>query len=286
MKQNIIWLNLLLMLLITNCVNYTPKLVEDDNVYLYQGKEQIIVSFFKDRDINKKILNTTSRIINFIRKQTPKNFLEKDFYIEGLTGESFTDFFIIGDSLFLSFPYYKNKTLIYAYLSSLYERFMVKYQLYPFIPLIDIERIFEGEKINKKENISLISVTAQYAIDKIFFVSILEFLERPERYFYPSKTKTELFRIVIFPELLGFWNSLEFRFGKDLILKLAQKNYTPEDFYIGFGEKISDLESYYVKSLKKIEKKSLILKNTNIYNQLTNVLQLYMSGTKRSLMAE
>lgn len=278
--------SLLFLLLCGSCMDFSPKMQKDGTSYLYKGQEQIIISYTQNTKMSPELLSTTAKMIQMIIKNTPKFLATNEFYIEGLSGDEFSDFFMIGDSIFLSLPYFKNRTLIYGYISRLYEQFMLKQQAYPFIPLADIQKLFSSQFISAQENNNLINFTAQYAIDKIFFVSILEFLERPIRYFYPSKTKDELYRVLIYPELLGFWKSLERRFGKKMILEIAQKNYTPEDFYIRFGEKVSDLEAFYVNNIKNSKEKSKFLRNTNTYNQLTNFLYLYMSGTKRALMAE
>ncbi|MGL4562866.1 MAG: hypothetical protein ACRCVW_03320 [Brevinema sp.] len=264
----------------SSCAVFPPTLEKSDDVYLYQGKERVIVSFTTDP--SKETLLTTAKAIQFLLSHLPEELSQAQFLVEGLTGEFFVDFFMIADHMLLTTSLYHNKMFIYAYISSLYQEFMIKQKKYSFIPIQDLELLI-GQQHSAKYDDVLFKFAVQYAVDDIYFVSVLELLERSNRYFFPKNTSSELFKILIFPEILTFWNYMEFRFGKQMLLEFSKNQYTPEDFHVVFGEKVSDIENSYVKILSNnIQKTSL----TNIQDKLTNILGLYMSGTKKSLMSE
>lgn len=273
-----------LLILISSACTSSSDLVKEGDVYLFQGKEQIILSFLQEK-VDDSILQRTGKMVSFLRTSLPKELSSEDILIEGLTGNAFYDFHLIADNLFFIKPFYKNKTLLYGYFGSLYENFMVQEKQNPFIPLKDFQEIVDKGSINKKQNDELIQATVNYAVDSVYFISLLELLERSQRYFYPQKTREELYQILIYPEIVSFWNYLNFRFGKTMILKIAQEEYTPESFHIAFGEEVGTLESSYVKTIQE-ESSMQILNNQEIYSKFTNILQLYMSGTKKSLMTE
>ncbi|MGL4388677.1 MAG: hypothetical protein ACRCTJ_04720 [Brevinema sp.] len=272
-------LSITMFLFLGSCAYFAPSLEKSDDVYLYAGKEQIVVSFTKEP--SKEVLQTTAKAISFLLSRLPNELAQENFAIEGLSGEFFVDFFTIADHLFLTTSLYQNKAIIYAYISSLYYEFTIKNKQYSFIPIKDFEHLI-GKKSERDYKL-LFKYSVQYSIDEIFFVSILEFFERSSRYFFPKNTSSELFKSLIFPEILTLWQYMEFRFGRTLLLEYAQKEYSPEQFHISFAEKVSDIENTYVKQLEKnIQQTSL----TNIQENLNQKLKLYMAGTKKSLMSE
>ena len=276
---------LLVCFISSSCSSFNNKLVKEGDVYLFQGKEDIIVSFIGG-DPKDKTLEDTAKIIAFLKQKQTKNLSDESVFIEGLTDNIFYNFHIIGESLFFIKPFYENKTLIYGYLASLYAEFSLKNKNNSFIPLQEFQNFVKEHKIPNKDDELLMKVAVDFAVNEIFFVSILELLERPQRYFYPQKTKEELYQTLIYPEILGFWNYLQFRFGTVMLLEVAQQKYTPESWHVLFGEEISDLEGAYVKSIKGSRDKMAVLSDEETYKNFTNSLQLYMSGTKKSLMAE
>ena len=276
---------LLVCFISSSCSSFNNKLVKEGDVYLFQGKEDIIVSFIGG-DPKDKTLEDTAKIIAFLKQKQTKNLSGESVFIEGLTDNIFYNFHIIGESLFFIKPFYENKTLIYGYLASLYAEFSLKNKNNSFIPLQEFQNFVKEHKIPNKDDELLMKVAVDFAVNEIFFVSILELLERPQRYFYPQKTKEELYQTLIYPEILGFWNYLQFRFGTVMLLEVAQQKYTPESWHVLFGEEISDLEGAYVKSIKGSRDKMAVLSDEETYKNFTNSLQLYMSGTKKSLMTE
>ena len=276
---------LLVCFISSSCSSFNNKLVKEGDVYLFQGKEDVIVSFIGE-DPKDKTLNDTAKIIAFLKQKQSKNLSDESVFIEGLTDNTFYNFHIIGENLFFIKPFYENKTLIYGYLASLYAEFSLKNKNNAFIPLQEFQNFIKVNKIANKDNELLMNVAVDFAIKDVFFVSILELLERPQRYFYPQKTKEELYQTLIYPEILGFWNYLQFRFGTAMLLEVAQQKYTPEAWHVLFGEEISELEGAYVKSIKDSRDKMSVLSDEEIYKNFTNSLQLYMSGTKKSLMTE
>ena len=275
----------LIMLLVSSCSS-SSQLVKDGDVYLFQGKEQIILSFLSEK-VSGDTLEMTGSMVAYLIEVLPPELAEEEVFIEGLGDSDFYNFHLIADYLFFSKSFYKNKTLIYGYIASLYELFMIEQKKSAFIPLMEMQKIVAGQKISKSENEELLKSTVKYALDRIYFISTLEFLERPNKYFFPQKTKDELYQILVYPEILGYWKYLEFRFGKLMLLDIAKKEYSPEDFHVSFGEEVGELESAYVKTIEKDESVSPIIKeNPKLYTQLTNTLELYMSGTKKSLMTE
>ncbi|MGL4393897.1 MAG: hypothetical protein ACRCS8_01545 [Brevinema sp.] len=272
-------LSILMLLSLGSCAYFAPSLEKSDDVYLYEGREKVIVSFAQEP--SKDTLNQTAKAISFLSSRLPNTLSEESFVVEGLSGEFFPDFFRIADYMFLSTSLYKNKTLIYAHISSLYYEFMTKNKEYAFIPIKDFQNLVGMQSPRNYE--LLYKHAVQYAVDDIFFVSILEFMERPDRYFFARNTSGELFKTLIYPEILTFWQYMEFRFGTKMLLDFAQKPYTPEDFHITFGEKIADIENTYVKQLaNNIQNTSL----TNIQSELSQYTKLYMAGTKKNLMSE
>lgn len=276
---------LLVCFISSSCSSFNTKLVKEGDVYLFQGKEDIIVSFIGG-DLEANTLNDTAKIIDFLKQKQSKNLSDESIFIEGLTDNTFYNFHMIGESLFFIKPFYENRTLIYGYLASLYAEFSLKNKDNAFIPLQEFQNFIKENKIPNKDDELLMKVAVDFAINEVFFVSILELLERPQRYFYPQKTKEELYQTLIYPEILGFWNYLQFRFGTAMLLEIAQQKYTPELWHVLFGEEINELEGAYVKSIKSSRDKMEVLSDEVIYKNFTNSLQLYMSGTKKSLMTE
>ncbi len=260
------------------------SLIKDGDVYLYQGKTQIIIGFTTPTQ-SDEILDTTAEMITFLQKKSPKT--EESFLIEGLTDDTFFNFYAIADSLFFGNDLYQNKTLIYGYVSSLYVEFSQKHlNKNSFIALGEFDNFIKDHSLSQKETEILLQSAVAFAIDDIFYISTLELLERPQRYFYPQKTKEELFRVSIYPELVSYWNYLQFRFGQNLLLKTAQKPYDAQEWQAIFGEDIGTVEASFVSSVKGSHQKSAILSTESNYTTFTNSLKLYLSGTKKSLMVE
>ncbi|MDK2817973.1 MAG: hypothetical protein KFW21_00815 [Spirochaetota bacterium] len=276
---------LLVCFISSSCNSFNSNLVKDGDVYLFQGKEQVIVSFV-GIDPTIETLDNTAKIIAFLKQKQTKELSSESVLIEGLTDNIFYNFHVIGEALFFVKPYYQNKTLIYGYIASLYADFSFKNNKNFFIPLQEFQKFIKENKIPNKDDELLMKVVVDFAINEVFFVSVLELLERPQRYFYSQKTQEELYQTLIYPEILGFWNYLVFRFGRTMLLKIAQEKYTPESWHVLFGEETSELEAAYVKNIKDSKKKLKVLSNEEVYKDLTNSLQLYMTGTKKSLMTE
>ncbi len=276
---------LLVCFISSSCNSFNNNLVKDGDVYLFQGKEQVIVSFV-GIDPTIETLDNTAKIIAFLKQKQTKELSSESVLIEGLTDNIFYNFHVIGEALFFVKPYYQNKTLIYGYIASLYADFSFKNNKNSFIPLQEFQKFIKENKISNKDDELLMKVVVDFAINEVFFVSVLELLERPQRYFYSQKTQEELYQTLIYPEILGFWNYLVFRFGQTMLLQIAQEKYTPESWHVLFGEETSELEAAYVKNIKDSKKKLKVLSNEEVYKDLTNSLQLYMTGTKKSLMTE
>ena len=276
---------LLVCFISSSCNSFNNNLVKDGDVYLFQGKEQVIVSFV-GIDPTIETLDNTAKIIAFLKQKQTKELSSESVLIEGLTDNIFYNFHVIGEALFFVTPYYQNKTLIYGYIASLYADFSFKNNKNSFIPLQEFQKFIKENKISNKDDELLMKVVVDFAINEVFFVSVLELLERPQRYFYSQKTQEELYQTLIYPEILGFWNYLVFRFGQTMLLQIAQEKYTPESWHVLFGEETSELEAAYVKNIKDSKKKLKVLSNEEVYKDLTNSLQLYMTGTKKSLMTE
>ncbi|MGL4677446.1 MAG: hypothetical protein ACRCWI_07240 [Brevinema sp.] len=271
---------ILILLFLNGCIS-NNTLVKDGEVYLFKGKEQIILSFAVSEP-SPILLDDTATTTAFLSRKFPKN--QDSILIEGLTEDRFYNFFLIADNLFSD--YYKNRMLLYGYIASLHEEFVGKNNTQPFIPISEFQNFMQNKEASLKERDHLLKSTVEYAIDHVFFVSILELLERPQRYFYPQNTREELFQILIYPEILTFWNYMQFRFGNRLLFDMLKQDYNAESWKIAFGEEPNNLESAYVNTLKESYKNSLILSITSNYQDFTNSLQLYMSGTKKSLIKE
>ncbi|MGL5955483.1 MAG: hypothetical protein ACRC0X_02600 [Brevinema sp.] len=269
---------ILLLLFLNGCVS-NNTLVKDGEVYLFEGQEQIILSFVMSEP-SLELLDNTANAISFLSRKLPKASIPSSVFIEGLIEDRFYNFFLIADRLFSD--YYQNKTLLYGYIATLQEDFAGKNE--PFIPISEFQNFMRDKEASPKEREQLLKATVEYAVDHIFFVSILELLERPQRYFYPQNSREELFQVLIYPEILTFWNYMQFRFGTKLLLDTAQTPYSPEHWQIAFGEEPSTIESAYVHTLKGSDKKSSILSIQRNYQDFTNSLQLYLSGTKKSLL--
>lgn len=273
--------------LILGCISSDRGLVKskDSYEYAYKGK-RLIVTFSEDFE-NEQNLHQTAEMFRFLLEKVPVQE-KQDFYIEGLTDDLFYNFHLTGEELFFSQrdTIYQNKMLIYGYLAFLYSQFSYnKHQMSP-IPLESFNALFAGQDLNRKEYSALIDTAVDFAVKEIFFISILELLERQGRYFYPAKTNEELYRVLIYPEILSYWQYMESRFGRRFLFKAAQKPYSSEEFKSLFAESVSDLEAGYVKKVQANAAKNPLASRENLYKSYLQLLELYMSGTKKSLMRE
>lgn len=269
------------------CLNFCSKnhlnLIKDGDVYRLSNNKLITLSFVQSLDVSFDILDQSVKILEFlIHKELAP--VKTEIHIEGLQGELFHDFMMIADTL-CDYEKYPNKTILYAYFSSLYEKFSIKIRQYPFIPLIDFQKLFTDYKINLKNNAELVGFVVTYSVEQVYFVSLLELLERPERYFYPKKVKEELYRVLIYPEVLSFWHYMEARFGKSLLLSAAEKSYTAEYFHMKFSEEISNIEASYVKSME-VKSQRVTWMTEDLRKSLDEMLFCYMSGTKKRLFSD
>lgn len=273
--------------LILGCVSLDRGLVKsgDSHEYIYK-KSRLIVTFSEGSE-NEQNTIQTAEMLRFLLKRVPIQ-KKQDFYIEGLTDDLFYNFHLAGEALFFSQldDVYQNRMLIYGYLGFLYSQFSyIRHEMAP-IPLESFNELFAGQKFKRKEYDALIDTAVDFAVKEIFFISILELLERQGRYFYPAKTNEELYRVLIYPEVLSFWQYMESRFGRKFLFKAAQKPYSPEEFKSLFAEPVSDLEASYVKKVQAGAAKNQLTSRKNLYESYLQLLGLYMSGTKKSLMRE
>lgn len=274
-------------LLILGCVSSDRGLVKSGDAYEYIDKTNRLIVTFSEGSENEQNISRTAEMFRFLLEKVPVQ-KKQDFYIEGLTDDLFYNFHLAGEELFFSQrdDVYQNRMLIYGYLAFLYSRFSYgRHQMAP-IPLESFNELFAGQKFDRKEYNALIDMAVDFAVKEIFFISILELLERQGRYFYPAKTNEELYRVLIYPEVLSFWQYMESRFGRKFLFKAAQKPYSPEEFKNLFAEPISDLEAGYVKKVQASSAKNPLTSRKNLYESYLQLLELYMSGTKKSLMRE
>lgn len=274
-------------LVISGCVASDRGLVKSGDAYEYIDKTSRLIVTFSEGSENEQNISRTAEMLRFLLKKVPVR-KKQDFYIEGLTDDLFYNFHLAGEELFFSRrdDVYQNRMLIYGYLAFLYSQFSYgKHQMAP-IPLENFNELFAGQKFERKEYNALIDTAVDFAVKEIFFISILELLERQGRYFYPAKTNEELYRILIYPEVLSFWQYMESRFGRKFLFKAARKPYSPEEFKNLFAEPISDLEAGYVKKVQAGAAKNPLTSRKNLYESYLQLLELYMSGTKKSLMRE
>lgn len=271
--------------LISGCMSLDRGLVKSKDSYEYLYKKSRLIVTFSPGYENEQNIIQTSEMLGFLLKRIPIQ-KKQDFYIEGLTDNLFYNFHTAGEALFFSRldDAYQNRMLIYGYLGFLYSQFSYsRHQMTP-IPLESFNELFAGQKFSRKEYNAWIDTAVDFAVKEIFFISILELLERQGRYFYPAKTQEELYRVLIYPEALSFWQYMESRFGRQLLLKAAQKPYSPDEFKTLFAEQISDLEAGYVKRIQAGAAKNQLTDRKNLYESYLQLLGLYMSGTKKSLM--
>lgn len=274
-------------LVISGCVASDRGLVKSGDAYEYIDKTNRLIVTFSEGSENEQNISRTAEMLRFLLEKVPVR-KKQDFYIEGLTDDLFYNFHLAGEELFFSQrdDVYQNRMLIYGYLAFLYSQFSYgRHQMAP-IPLENFNELFAGQKFERKEYNALIDTAVDFAVKEIFFISILELLERQGRYFYPAKTNEELYRVLIYPEVLSFWQYMESRFGRKFLFKAARKPYSPEEFKNFFAEPISDLEAGYVKKVQASAAKNPLTSRKNLYESYLQLLELYMSGTKKSLMRE
>ncbi len=99
----------------------SPYLKQDGDVYLYEGREEVIVTFRAEPSIDE--LDITAEMIKTLKDNIPNT--EDSVLVEGLSGNYFYDFFRLGDALFSDV--YKNRTIVYAYIAFLVSWFVTCY---------------------------------------------------------------------------------------------------------------------------------------------------------------
>lgn len=257
---------------------------EKNGAYHYQGRDNIILSFAQGVEVTPALLKDTAALVDALLKDAPAALKTEKLAVEGLGADSFYNLFLLGDALFLGgVKPYQNKTLVYAFLASVYDKFLAGQKRHSPVPLADFAALSQGAPSQDISRLNSYIVT--YAVNEIFFVSILEMLDRPQRYFYPAKTKEELFRTLFYPELLGFWDYMAVRYGAGKLFAYALNEYSPEGFEVEFAEKISDVEGAFVEYAKK-NAEGIVFSPPEYREKLDSLLNLYMTGTKKSLMTE
>ncbi len=142
----------------------SPHLKQDGDAYLYEGREQIIVSF--RGEASAETADITAQMIKLLKDNAPKS--DETILVEGLSDDYFYNFFRLGDALFLTDDTYKNKTIIYAYIAYLYQEFAQKHNLMTFIPV----RGFQHFDKTGKSSPALLKSAVEYAVNDIFFVFV------------------------------------------------------------------------------------------------------------------
>ena len=244
--------------------------------YRSQGAD-VTVHFANKEDATSARLKNLSHMVELLVKEMPTALKTDPIDVEGLTGDDFYNIFAIGDAFFLGgVEPYQNKMAVYAFLCSVYSR-----ALGEALPVANFEEL--AKKLSTKRS-EINNYTIVYSLDNIFFVSILEMLERQNRYFYSARAKDELFRILFYPELLGFWEYGAGRFGRTLMFDFALKPYTEESARVLFGESVPDLEKAFVDSVRAQNSKTTL--SMEFRDQYDELLETAMKNTKQSLMRE
>ncbi|MGL5722346.1 MAG: hypothetical protein ACRCY4_08105 [Brevinema sp.] len=246
--------------------------------YRYQSQgADVTVSFANPEDATPDRLKDLSKMVDVLVKEMPASLKTDVIEVEGLTSDNFYNIFVIGHSYFLgAVTPYQNKMAVYAFISWVYNK-----ALGGTLPVVSFEELAQSASANRKE---INNYTIVYSLDNIFFVSVIEMFERQDRYFYSARAKDDLFRILFYPELLGFWEYGAGRFGKSMMFDFALKPYSTEDFRVMFGEDVADLEKAFVDSVRAQNSKTTL--SMDFRNQYDELLEDAMKNTKQSLMRE
>lgn len=251
---------------------------EENEAFRYRSQgADITVRFANQEDASSERLQNLSQMVDLLVKEMPSSLTAEAIDVEGLTSDDFYNIFAIGESYFLGgvLPY-QNKMAVYSFLCSVYNR-----SLKGTLPVSSFEELAEEMSVDRKE---INNYTIEYSLDNIYFVSLLEMLERQDRYFYAARAQEDLFRILFYPELLGFWEYAASRFGLALMFEFANNAYTEESTRALFGETISDIEKAFVDSVRAQNRRNRLPKE--FQSEYSLRLESAMKNTKQSLMRE
>ncbi len=146
----------------------------------------------------------------------------------------------------------------------------------------DFENFFVEFKWKESDQIQIYPYLVYYLLKEVLFVSIQEFLARPERYYNINEIDSVFSQMVILPESAEFFKFILKKYGKAMAVKLGKSSYSPEEWKRLSGEEMHDMEEEFTKSLENHDFKG-VYQDQVFLKKLNDLLRIYNKMTKPTL---
>lgn len=146
----------------------------------------------------------------------------------------------------------------------------------------DVDDVLKKYRIKPGESSMLNTYVVNFLLKEISFVSIQEFLSRPDRYFNQGELDNVFTRMTVIPESEEFTRYILNKFGKPVLLNLAESRFSNDAWAKMTDEKINETEGAFSRSIENYNFNG-IFTNSVFTNELYGTLKLYNKNTKKTL---
>ncbi|MGA2141615.1 MAG: hypothetical protein ABSG94_04245 [Brevinematales bacterium] len=178
--------------------------------------------------------------------------------------------------------YWKNDLLKYGVIEMEWEKMDSGDSGSRYFRISDVDDVLKKYRMKPGESSMLNAYAVNFLLKEISFVSIQEFLSRPERYFNQGELDSVFTRMTVIPESEEFTLYILKKFGKPVLLSLAESRFSNDGWSKMTDEKINETEGAFSRNIENYNFNG-IFTNSVFTNELYGALKLYNKNTKKTL---
>lgn len=123
----------------------------------------------------------------------------------------------------------------------------------------------------------------KYLLDQVLYVSVMELMNRSYRYYNTQDVGTPFYQTVILPESMQFYEYMDKKFGRGMVMKFALTPFTDSNYKAVFGEELYESERLFTGAVTQGGFNNTPLEYETNRSTLDNILKLYNTATKPTL---
>ncbi len=151
-----------------------------------------------------------------------------------------------------------------------------------YFRISDIDNVIQKYELRPEDERMINTYVIYFLLKEISFVSIQEFLSRPDRYFNQGDLDSIFTRMTVIPESEEFARYVLKKFGRTGLLRVASVEFSNNAWLSLTDEKINETEGSFSRNVENF-KFSGVFTNGAFTNELFGELKLYNKTAKKIL---
>jgi hypothetical protein len=240
-----------------------------------------------DIETQSNFILTALSNFNLIKQRSPA-------YTEEIAGttNNYMMFFRIGDSYLSGI---NNKLIRYGLIEMEWMKLVavsenntdklsmsLQGEKYNRVRIDDIRQTIQAYRLQDNELEQFLPYVVNYLLKEIFFVSLQEILDRPERYLNSADMESIFSQIVVLPEITLFTDYLVKKFGLKKVLELGCTDFSKDKWNKILKEPVNETEADYTKMMENYSFNG-IYNDKAFDEELNSYLEMYNKMTKPTL---